>query len=518
MRGLKRTAHHDGLVSLPQWRGNTPARLRPPRIRRRTWRRIHSRTLEDAKVELVTRRAHFQRSRLGLARNPCRKAPPVLTVLEAYERAVFPNRQGRQRALRTRRDEGRRPDLFARTAFEYICRDMNRTRGDQRIARKLAIAATALGLWGALVLLFAAPLALTGPVSWRQAVKFGVSFWALWLLFLPVVGWLSFRFPIERRRLLRNVSLHLLACLLVAGTSRATFRADLWISPPLQRSEAPGGPPNSRGNRPGPPGIFNPFLGLRAALDVLVYWSLVGVCQAITHYRHSQERERRAVELEARLTSARLRALRMQINPHFLFNTLNSITALVYVNPRAADEMLGDLSELLRRSLDSMEEQEIPLSQELEFIGGYIRIEQKRFGDRLRVELKIPQELMKALVPTLLLQPLVENAIRHGIEPRRGPGLISIEARRDDRHLHLTVRDDGKGLPDSYADRDPDLNPAERRGIGLANTRARLQGLYGQEQSLSLAKAEPQGCRVDIRLPFHWEPARVPTVSNEPDA
>jgi len=131
------------------------------------------------------------------------------------------------------------------------------------------------------------------------------------------------------------------------------------------------------------------FHGLRAGLDVLVYWSLVGVCQAITNFRRSQERERRAAELEARLTSAKLQALRMQINPHFLFNTLNSIAALVYVNPRAADEMLGDLSELLRRSLDSMEEQEIPLAQELEFIGAYISIQQKRFGERLRVELEL---------------------------------------------------------------------------------------------------------------------------------
>src|SRR5713101_2323831 len=269
---------------------------------------------------------------------------------------------------------------------------MNRTSGNRRIARKVAIVATALGLWGALVLLFAAPLALTGPASWRQAVSFGGSFWALWLLFLPAVAWLSFRFPIERRRLLRNVGLHLLACLLMVGANRATFRAVAPIFPRPQRSETPGRSPGSKTDRrlPGPPGAFGALLGLRAALDVLVYWSLVGVCQAITNFRSSQERERRAAELEARLTSAKLQALRMQINPHFLFNTLNSIAALVYVNPRAADEMLGDLSELLRRSLDSMEEQEIPLAQELEFIGAYLSIEQKRFGERLRLEQSVP--------------------------------------------------------------------------------------------------------------------------------
>jgi hypothetical protein len=383
------------------------------------------------------------------------------------------------------------------------------------------------------VLLFAAPLALTGRVSWSEAVSFGGSFWALWLFFLPAVAWLSFRFPIERRRLLQNVGLHLLACLLLVGTNRGTFRAVARIFPVPQRSEAPGPPPDSKTDRPqpqhqgrllapppprrsldlvGPPNALGVFIGLRAALDVLVYWSLVGLCQAITNFRRSQERERRAAELETRLTSAKLQALRMQINPHFLFNTLNSIATLVYVNPRAADEMLGDLSELLRRSLDSMEEQEIPLAQELEFIGAYLSIEQKRFGERLRVEQSVPDELMKGLVPALMLQPLVENAIRHGIEPRRGPGLISIEAKQEDKHLHLIVRDDGRGLPGG------DLNGSVRRGIGLANIQARLRGLYGQDHSFSFGRAEPQGCRVDIHLPFHLEPVHFPAISNEPAA
>jgi len=381
--------------------------------------------------------------------------------------------------------------------------DVNRTSGNRRVTQKLAIVATALGLWGALVLLFAAPLALTSRVSWREAVSFGGSFWALWLLFLPAVAWLAFRFPIiERRTLLQNVGFHVLACLLIVGTNRAAFRAVDKLFPRAQRSERPVGPP----------GALGVFFGLRAALDVLVYWSLVGVCQAITNFRSSQERERRAAQLEARLTSAKLQALRVQLNPHFLFNTLNSIATLVYVNPRAADEMLGDLSELLRRSLASMEEQEIPLAQELEFIAAYIGIEQKRFGERLRVEQSVPDELMTALVPALILQPLVENAIRHGIEPRRGPGLISLEAKREDKHLRLIVRDNGRGLPGA------DLNGSVQRGIGLANTQARLQGLYGQDQSFFFGSAEPQGCRVDIHLPFHLEPVPVPGVSNEPAA
>ena len=385
---------------------------------------------------------------------------------------------------------------------------MDRTSRKRRIAHQMAMVAAALGLWGALVVLFAVPLALASSGSWRQAFRFGASFWALWLLFLPAVAWLAFRFPIERRRLLRNVGLHLLVCLLVVVTNRATSRAVAWLAPSPQRWDSPGRSPDSKTTRLGPPAAFGVFLGLRAALDVLVYGSLVGVCQAITNFRSSQERERRAAELEARLASAKLQALRMQINPHFLFNTLNSIAALVYINPRAADEMLGDLSGLLRRSLDSMEEQEIPLAQELEFIGAYLNIEKKRFGERLRVEQSVPDDLKKALVPALILQPLVENAIRHGIEPRRGPGLVSIEVKREDEHLHLIVQDDGRGLPDSES------TSAERRGIGLSNTEARLRGLYGGDQRFSFSRADPQGCRVDIHLPFHLEPVRVPTVTN----
>lgn len=367
-----------------------------------------------------------------------------------------------------------------------------------------------VGLWGALVLLFAVPLALTSSGAWREAVSFGASFWALWLLFLPAVAWFSFRLPLERARLGRNVALHLLGCLLVVGANRLAFRVVPRLSPERPYSESSGRRSEAKPVRLGPPAAFGVFLGLRTALDVLVYWSLVGACQAITHFRRSQERERRAAELEAKLAGAQLQALRMQINPHFLFNTLNSIAALVYANPRAADEMLGDLGELLRRSLDSMETQEIPLAQELEFVEAYLSIEQRRLGERLRVDRNVPDELRQALVPALVLQPLVENAVRHGIEPRRGPGLIAIEAARDQARLRLVVRDDGRGWPGG------DPSRAGGRGIGLANTQARLQGLYGREQSLSVRSVEPQGCRVEIQLPWHVEPVSASTVATRP--
>jgi two-component sensor histidine kinase len=362
--------------------------------------------------------------------------------------------------------------------------------------------AMALGLWAVLVLLFATQFVLVGSFSWREAFVQAGSFWGPWVVLMPAAVSLSFRFPVEPSRLFLNLGIHFMACVLVVTVSQFAFRN--LIPMPLP---PPGEAPRNREPRPqtSTSDLHPPkgFLSLRAGLDILVYWSVVGGCQGITNFRRSQQRERRAAELEARLTRSKLQALRMQINPHFLFNTLNAISTLIYVNPRAADEMLGDLSELLRRSLDSVEEQEIPLARELQFIRAYIGIEQKRFGERLRTEQNVPDELLNALVPALILQPLVENAFRHGIEPQRAPGLITIRAKRDGKDLRLIVRDDGKGPPAGGASR------SERGGIGLANTQARLRELYGQNQQFSFGKGEPRGCTVEVRIPFHTEPMPV---------
>jgi len=382
---------------------------------------------------------------------------------------------------------------------------LNATSAARPVVRQLRVMAMALGLWAALVLLFATQFVLVGSCSWREGFVQALFFWGLWVLLTPAVVLLSFRFPFERKRLFQRFGIHVLACVLAVTASQFAFRNFIPIPFP-----PPGEEPRNRepGLQTPAPGMRPPegFLGMRAGLDILVYWSLLGVCQGITNFRQSQQRERHAAEMEARLTRSKLQALRMQINPHFLFNTLNAISTLIYVNPRAADEMIGDLSELLRRSLDSVEEQEIPLARELQFIRAYISIEQKRFGDRLRMEQNVPDDLMNALVPALILQPLVENAIRHGIEPQRAPGLVTIEAKRHGENLHLVVRDNGKGPPAG------DSNRPERRGVGLANTQARLQGLYGQNQQFSFGKGEPRGCTVEVRLPFHTETVPVSTV------
>jgi two-component system, LytTR family, sensor kinase len=379
---------------------------------------------------------------------------------------------------------------------------VNTASATQPVLRQLRFIALALGLWAALVLLFATQFVLVGSFSWREAFVQAGAFWGLWVLFMPAIVLLGFHFPLDRSRLYLRLGIHLLACVLVVTANQVAIRSFLPMPPP-----PPGDTPRNRepASQTPPPNPHPPkgFLSLRAGLDILMYWSLLGVCLGITNFRRSQQRERRAAELEARLTRSKLQALRMQINPHFLFNTLNAISTLIYVTPRAADEMLGDLSELLRRSLDSVEEQELPLGRELQFIRAYIGIEQKRFGERLKMEYDVPEELLKALVPTLILQPLVENAIRHGIEPQRAPGLVTIQAKRDGQHLQLVVRDNGKGLPAEGAQR------SARRGIGLANTQARLRELYGQNQLFAVGQSEPRGCTVEIRLPFHTEPVQV---------
>ena len=250
------------------------------------------------------------------------------------------------------------------------------------------------------------------------------------------------------------------------------------------------------------------FLGMRAGLDILVYWSLLGVCQGITNFRQSQQRERHAAEMEARLTRSKLQALRMQINPHFLFNTLNAISTLIYVNPRAADEMIGDLSELLRRSSTAWKSRKFPWPASFSSSVPISVSSKNALVIASAWSRTCRMSLMNALVPALILQPLVENAIRHGIEPQRAPGLVTIEAKRHGENLHLVVRDNGKGPPAG------DANRPEQRGVGLANTQARLQGLYGQNQQFSFGKGEPRGCTVEVRLPFHTETVPVSNGSH----
>ena len=202
--------------------------------------------------------------------------------------------------------------------------------------------------------------------------------------------------------------------------------------------------------------------------------------------------EERAEDLEAQLTEARLEALRMQLNPHFLFNTLHAVSTLVDRDPSGVRRMIARLSELLRHVLDEEAPQEVPLSQELEFLDDYFEIQSIRFQGRLDTEVDIPPDLHDAQVPNLILQPVVENAIKHGASQVRGVGRIEVRGRRKDDMLVLSVTDNGPGLSDAQAE-----------GLGLRNVRARLQGLYGDAHSLHLDSADGGGTQAVLTLPFH---------------
>jgi two-component system, LytTR family, sensor kinase len=349
-----------------------------------------------------------------------------------------------------------------------------------------------LSLWVLFAALFAVQAVVVNSDSWRSAAANAFCFWLLWMAFFPSVIWLAMRFPLERGKLLPQAGIHLIACAFIVSANQVAYRTAIHLPAPV-----PHGLPPPDAHRL-PPESFP--VGLRAAPDIVTYLVTLSVCVAFAHYRRSQERERRAIELEASLTQARLQTLRMQINPHFLFNTLNTISTLVHTNPSVADDMITDLSELFRASLENADGNEIPLSRELDLLQHYLAIEQRRFGKRLQVEQDIAPAIENALVPTLILQPLVENAIRYGIEPNASSGRIAIRGRLDGSKVKLSVSDCGAKPANALK------MQTQQHGIGLANTRARLQQLYGVEQSFSIRQGELGGWIVEMELPLRPAP------------
>lgn len=262
----------------------------------------------------------------------------------------------------------------------------------------------------------------------------------------------------------------------------------------------PGGPPNTTSFRYNFLVAFNP-LSLRGNFGLAIYLIVLSAAHVIAYSRRVQDRDRQALVLTAGLTQARLDALRLQLQPHFLFNTLNAISTLVHRDPRAADELIGDLSDLLRASLEN-KDHEVPLAREIELLDRYLAIEQTRLGERLRIVRDIDPTASAALVPTFLLQPIAENAIRHGLEPRLAPGTITITARRDGDTLRLAVTDDGVGLGATGSQ-------TARHGIGLANSEERLRTLHHGRARLELLSPPAGGVRVEVVLPFVTERSTV---------
>jgi two-component sensor histidine kinase len=249
-----------------------------------------------------------------------------------------------------------------------------------------------------------------------------------------------------------------------------------------------------------PPGIPGPRtrflrLAMHTQSTIPIYWAIVCVTWVVSYYRQLRERERRTLELESRLMQSNLQTLKAQLQPHFLFNTLNAIASLVRRKPTAAQDMIGSLSDFLRVTLDTAQQHEVPLRREMEFLDLYLEIQQARFGERLRIRREIDPAALDIAVPALILQPLVENSVHHGIEPRETGGTIFIRARHQDTSLRFEIADDGEGLK-------ADQLAALREGIGLSNTKARLQELYGDAHRFRITPNAESGLTVAVELPW----------------
>jgi two-component system LytT family sensor kinase len=344
------------------------------------------------------------------------------------------------------------------------------------------------------------------PLTIEEAFLSGLATWYPWVIFAPMIDALWRRYPIEGPGWRRAILIHLLSTPLF-GVCWTTARWGLSFIPVIDPM----------------PIDFTMTLVLHFQIWFLSYWVIVAVRQAVYNYSRFREREVRASVLEAKLAQAQLEMLKMQLHPHFLFNTLHAISTLIHKDPDAADEMVAQLSDLLRMTLATIGIQEVALHQELEFLARYLDIQKTRFQDRLEVILDIPPETLDVRVPNQVLQPIVENAIRHGIDARSGQGLIEIRARATDHMLELTVRDDGPGLRSEVKlDVQQDNAPREGRGIGLANTRARLRELYGPASTLHLGNHPEGGAIVTLSLPIrrvgpsaseHSEAPRASTVA-----
>jgi two-component system LytT family sensor kinase len=325
--------------------------------------------------------------------------------------------------------------------------------------------------WTALALFFAVSSSLTyrstgRPANWTLSLERSLLEWWLWALLTPLVVWLARRFPVHRRVAVRNASLHVAFGLIVATAKTLGDRAVFALAT----------------------GFWMYFLASTLALQLVIYGAIVTAAHGVEYYRRSRERE----QLEAQLAETRLQMLSMQLQPHFLFNTLNTIAEMVHEDPEVADTMIAGLSGLLRKTLDLGSTQEIALVEEIDLMSRYLEIQKARFGERLRVSTVVSDEALEARVPALLLQPIVENAIRHGLAARLDAGRIDVEARTDHLALVIRVSDDGPAHAETMAGGE---------GVGLGTTRARLQAMYGGRASLTLAPGDNGGAQVTIRIP-----------------
>jgi signal transduction histidine kinase len=350
-----------------------------------------------------------------------------------------------------------------------------------------------LGVWSVVAALEATQVRVHFSIfethhGWGQAwLRSGPS-WAVWAASTPLVVWMARRYPLERGAVARRLAVHAGAALLL-GVAHAPLLAGfaVWSGWTAEYDYTTGQ-------------LASKYFVGRLHLQLLLYAAIAGIVHTLEYQRRFRERELAASEMQARLAQAQLHALQGQIHPHFLFNTLNAVSVLVLRgDSQCAVRMISRLSELLRATLEMSSTQETTLRDEMALLGRYLDIERVRFGDRLTIDIDIPPAALDAMVPSLVLQPLVENAVRHGIAEVSGPGSIVIRALAEDGRLRLEVRDTGVGLRASGK---------VREGIGLGNTRARLAALYGPAGRLELAPAPGGGAVASVELPLRLRPGR----------
>ena len=374
------------------------------------------------------------------------------------------------------------PRLFVTTPKKgpaFLCARVNGGETSSMLARRWTRwVAYVLG-WTFVGLFFASQTYLAykgsgGTPRLGAILKFSLSEWYIWALLAPGVIGLARRLSLERGRRARNLAIHAFVSVGVAFAH--------WGLNNLCRHYVLG--------FPGAVSLVYTFHS-----NLVTYWVLVGATFGYDYYVRYRQGELHAAQISAQLAQAQLQALRTQLHPHFLFNTLNGIATLVHRDPEAADQMIARLSDLLRVTLEGVGVQEVPLAKEIEFLKGYLEIEQVRFGDRLTVDMQIAPEVLGARIPYLILQPLVENAIRHGIAPRSQPGRVVIRAQFENGFLVLEIRDNGPGLMAG-------LDTPTRQGMGLSNTRSRLEKLYGERQRFEMRNGSNGGFVVTLTFPF----------------
>jgi hypothetical protein len=412
--------------------------------------------------------------------------------------------------------------------------------------------------WVLLIFIYAVQMIAMDRLSWQQAFGRAASDWLPWVALSPAMFWLAGRVSIGPGRIIWPVTVSLVVCVgamfaaewgfqqlrPVLTTDR--FPTAPWFGPgaaasgavgrplrdgpgyqdqgPPDRPGQPGGypgwtdagPPGGPGGRGGPEGrgpagrpLGRPGGAGQGPMQHMMHFHLpislfvIMASNAYAYFLQMRDRERKASELARSLAEARLSALQMQLHPHFLFNALNATTALIRRDPAAAEEMIANLSELLRLALSVRDRHEVTVRQELDYLECYLAIERVRFGDRLRIHWNVDETAKQGRVPVLLLQPIVENAIRHGVERRNVDiGEVWITAEHSNGRLHFSVRDNGPG---------PQATSTRRgHGVGLDNTRARLAALHGADADVRIATGAGGGCVVTIELPFQTQPQNQP--------